>query len=86
MIVIFRYIWKIRDGRTKCVIKNMCAINGQTHSFVSSDHYSLESGFVLRDFLEKRGRMDVQTSRANIVITTSRDCGSASWINRLKLF
>ena len=40
---------------------------------------SLELCFVLRDF-EKWGRTDVQTTRAKIVITTGRECGSASWI------
>ena len=29
----------------------------------------------------KDGRTDVQTTHAKIVITTSLDCGSASWIN-----
>ena len=59
---------------------------GQTHSFVSSDRYSclnvlfceiLNSGWQRTD-----GRTDVQTTRAKIVITTGRDCGSASWINK----
>ena len=55
----------------------MCAINdplGQTHSLASSDHYLFESCFVLLDF-------EKWTTRAKIVITTGRDCGSASWIN-----
>ena len=65
--------------------QDMCAINdplGQIHSPASSDHYShLKFVFVLRDF-EKWERTDVQTPRAKIVITTGRDFGSASWINK----
>ena len=54
-----------------------CVINdplGQTHSLVGSDHYFLL--FVLLDLKSGDGRTDVQ----NIMITTSRDCGSAEWI------
>ena len=54
----------------------MCAINdplGQTHSPASSDHLK----FVL--FWEIL--TDVHTPFVEIVITTGRDYGSASWIN-----
>ena len=61
----------------------MCAIKdplGQTYSPASGDVYShLKYLFCFVRFL-KEGT-DVQTPRAQIVITTGRDCGSASWIN-----
>ena len=43
--------------------------------------FSLVNCLVSGDF-EKWGRTDVQTLRMKILITTSRDCGSASWIKR----
>ena len=65
--------------------QDMTAINdplGQTHSSSSSDH--IESlNVVLFCEIMKSGDVhaDWQTKSANIVITTFRDCGSASWIN-----
>ena len=54
---------------------------GQTHSPASSDNYfRLKFWFVSQDF-EKWERTDIETTRAKIMITTGRDCGSASWIN-----
>ena len=62
-----------------------CEINdplGQTHIHSSSDHY-FHLSFILFCKLLKigYGRTDEETTRAEIVITTGRDCGSASWIN-----
>ena len=59
----------------------MCAINdplGQTHCPTSSDHYS-HLKIVL--FCEIVKSAEGRTPRAEIVITTGRGCGSASWIN-----
>ena len=46
--------------------------------------FSLEVCFVLLH-IEKWRRTDGQTTRAKIVITTGRDCGSASWIIKKKM-
>ena len=57
--------------------QDMCVINdplGQTHSPISSDQ-SFQKTFVLWYF-EKWGR-----TRVKIMITDSRDGGSANWIN-----
>ena len=53
---------------------------GQTHRPPSCDHYA-RLNFVLFCKILKSGdgRTDGQTTRAKIVITTGRDCGSASW-------
>ena len=66
--------------------EDMSAINdplGQTHSPASSDHYSHLKVVLFCEILKSPdGRTDGRTPRAKIVITTGRDCGSASWINR----
>ena len=61
-----------------------CVINdplGQTHSLANSEHcFVLKSG---------DGRTDGQTNEQNVhktIITTGRDCGSASWIKSTKRF
>ena len=60
----------------------MCAINDpltQTLSPASSDHYSHLKIVLFCEVLKSEdGRTDVRTPRAKIVITTIRDCGSAS--------
>ena len=56
---------------------------GQTHSPASSDRYS-RLKFVLYCEIMKSGdeRKDGRTDNTcDIVVTTGRDCGSASWIN-----
>ena len=68
----------------------MSAINdplGQTHCPASCNHYSHLKVDLFCEILKSRdgrtdGRTDVQTARVKIVITTGRDCGSASWINK----
>ena len=66
--------------------RDMCAVNdplGQTHSRVSSDHYSQLKVVLFCEILKSRdGGTDVQTTLAKIVITTGRECGSPSWIKR----
>ena len=54
---------------------------GQTHSSASSDHYSHLKIVFLGEILKTEGRTDGQTTQTKLVITTGRDCGSASWIN-----
>ena len=67
----------------------MCAINdplGQTHSHASSDSFPYFKFVLFSEILKsgngrKDARTDVQTPHKKIIITTGRDCGSASWIN-----
>ena len=62
----------------------MCAINdplGQTHSLSSSDAISIYSHLKVVLFCELLKSKDGRTTRAKIVITTSRDGWWSSWIN-----
>ena len=52
----------------------------QTHSLASSEHCS-RLNFVLFLKVGTDGRMYERTTCAKAMITTGRDCGSASWIN-----
>ena len=68
------------------VINNKTSVSSndplsQIHSPASSSHCS-SLNVLLREILKSGyGDTHVQTTRAKIVITTGRECGSASWIN-----
>ena len=53
---------------------------GQTHSPASSDHYKSHLNFVLFCENFKSGTYGQTDNTCKIVITTGRDCWSASWI------
>ena len=68
----------------------MCAINdplGQINSPASSDHwYHLKCVLFCENLNSGDGRANIRTPRVKIMITTGRDCGSASWINKFPSF
>ena len=74
---------KLEEGlKAKKRKKDMRVINdplAQTHSSANSDHYS-RLNFVLFGEILKSG--NEQTTSAQILITTGRDCWSASWIKK----
>ena len=86
IILATQYPLKTSQRKIKItVIQDMCAINdplGQSHSPASSDHYSRLKVALFCE-IWKVGRTYGQTTCAEIVITTGRDCGSASWINNV---
>ena len=82
-LVIFLLEWENKKKYKTGVINDAL---GQTYSPTSSDHY-LYAIFVLFGGCLRSGdgRTDGRKQRAKLMITTCRDCGSASWIKNLLL-